>query len=154
MIRPVRVLLVLVGVVAAAYGTWRLLDLGWPNTRATLPWLAGGVLLHDAVFAPVVLMVSLVATRTAPRRWLAPAVVALVVLVPVTLAGIPELGRLGARADRPTLLDRDYWRGWWAMVTLVVVLVATGTAARATIARRRTVPGGGGGDHGPRDGGR
>ncbi len=60
----------------------------------------------------------------------------LVILVPVTLLGIPELGRFGARADNPTLLDRHYWLGWSAMVTLVVVGVIVGARGDETAVRR------------------
>ena len=148
--RALRAVLLAVGLAAAAYGVWRLLDLGWENTRATITWLVGGVVLHDGVFAPLVLVVALVAVQLVPRRHLAPVVVILVVLVPVTLAGIPELGRFGARADRPTLLDRDYWLGWWVMVTLVVATLAVGTA----IAGRRRMLDARGGDRGQGDGGR
>ena len=148
--RALRAVLLAAGVAAAAYGVWRLLDLGSENTRATVTWLVGGVVLHDGVFAPLVLVAGLVAVRLVPRRHLAPVVVVLVVLVPVTLAGIPELGRLGARADRPTLLDRDYWLGWWVMVTLVVATVAVGAA----IAARRRMLDARGGDRGQGDGGR
>jgi hypothetical protein len=83
-----------------------------------------------------VLALSLLAVRLVPREHLAPVVVALVILIPVTLAGIPELGRFGARADNPTLLDRHYWLGWAVMVTLVVVCVLVGVVAT----RRRTGP--------------
>ncbi len=148
--RALRAVLLAAGVAAAAYGVWRLLDLGRENTRATFTWLVGGVVLHDGVFAPLVLIVGLVAVWLVPRRRLAPVVVILVVLVPVTLAGIPELGRFGARADRPTLLDRDYWLGWWVMVTLVVATLAVGTA----IAGRRRMLDARGGDRGQSDGGR
>ena len=41
-----------VGVLLAAYGVLRLLELGWDNLVATVVWLAGGVLVHDAVLAP------------------------------------------------------------------------------------------------------
>jgi hypothetical protein len=147
--RGVRGVLGVLGVVAAAYGVLLLLGLGWANTRATLVWLVGGVVLHDAVFAPVVLVICVVTARLVPRRFLAPWVVALIVLVPVTLLSVPELGRLGARADRPTLLDRDYWLGWSGLVTLVVAVVLTGALLRA---RRRTTNAGG--DDGTGDGGR
>ena len=147
--RASRLALLVLGLAAGTYGGWRLLDLGWANTRATLVWLVGGVVLHDGVFAPLVLVVAVVAVRVLSPDRLATGVVALVVLVPVTLLAIPELGRLGARADRPTLLDRDYWLGWSVLVTLVVVAVAAGTLVST---RRRTTVAGG--DDGTGDGGR
>ena len=137
--RAVRAVALVVGLVATAYGVWLLLDLGWANTRSTLYWLAGGVVLHDGVFAAAVLVVALVALRLAPGERLAPWVVALVILVPVTLVGVPVLGRFGARADNPTLLDRPYWLGWSVMVTLVVVGVLVGALATR---RRAAVRGG------------
>ncbi len=146
-----RLALLVLGIGTGIYGLVRLLDLGWANTRATGIWLAGGVLLHDAVFAPLVLLVSVVAVRRVPRARLTPWVVALVVLVPVTLAGVPELGRFGADPRNATLLDRHYWWGWWLMVTLVVAVVVAGTA----VARRRTaVADVRGGDDAEGDGGR
>ncbi len=141
MMRALRSTAMGVGVLATAYGVWLLLDLGWANTRSTLVWLVGGVVLHDGVFSVLVLAVSLVAVRLVPHDRLAPWVVALVVLVPVTLVGIPELGRFGARADNPTLLDRPYWLGWSVLVTLVVVSVVVGT-----LATRRRTPARGGDD--------
>lgn len=146
-----RVALLVLGVAAGVYGLVRLLDLGGANTRATGVWLVGGVLLHDAVFAPLVLLVSVVAVRRVPRARLAPWVVALVVLVPVTLVGVPELGRFGADPRNATLLDRHYWWGWWALVTLVVAAVVAGTAVTR---RRTTVPHERGGDDAQGDGGR
>jgi hypothetical protein len=142
--RAVRSVGAVAGVLTAGYGVWLLLDLGWANTRATLVWLVGGVVLHDGVLAPLVIAVALVAVRLVPRDRLAPWVVALVILVPVTLAGIPELGRFGARADNSTLLDRPYWLGWAVMVTLVVAGVLVGAVAT----RRRTAVRGGDDDTG------
>jgi hypothetical protein len=142
--RTVRTLAMVAGILATAYGVRLLLGLGWANTRATLVWLIGGVVLHDGVFAPLVIVVALLALRLVPRERLAPWVVGLVILVPVTLVGIPELGRFGARADRPTLLDRHYWFGWSLMVTLVVVGVILGAWAT----RRPTAVRGGDDDTG------
>ena len=127
--RAVRSVALIAGVVGMAYGVWLLLDLGWANTRSTLVWLVGGVVLHDGVFAVLVMAVAVAAVRLVPGDRLAPWVVVSVILVPVTLAGIPELGRFGARADNPTLLDRHYWLGWSVMVTLVVVAVLVGAVA-------------------------
>jgi hypothetical protein len=125
-----RALVLVVGLGVVAYGVLRLLDLGWANTRAALEWLVAGVVLHDAVFAPAVIVVALVALRLLPRRLLAPWTAALVVLVPVTLLSVPELGRFGARTDNPTLLDRPYWLGWSGVATLVVVVALAATVVR------------------------
>jgi len=129
MISPVRIVAGVVGVATAAYGALRLLDLGWANTRDTLTWLVGGVVLHDGLFAGLTLAATVVAVRLLPRSWLAPVVVGLVVLVPTTLLAIPELGRFGARADNATLLDRHYWLGWFALVAVVVACVLAGVLA-------------------------
>jgi hypothetical protein len=142
--RAIRSVAVGTGVLVTAYGVKLLLDLGWANTRSTLVWLVGGVVLHDGVFAPLVVVIALLAVRLVPRDRLAPWVVGLVILVPVTLLGVPELGRFGARADNATLLDRHYWLGWSLMVTLVVVGVIVGAVAT----RRQTADRGGDDDTG------
>jgi hypothetical protein len=90
-----------------------------------------------------------VAVRLVPRDRLAPWVVGLVILVPTTLLAIPELGRFGARSDRPTLLDRHYWLGWFALVVVVVAAILVASYVRA---RGGTT--GAGGDDGEGAGGR
>lgn len=153
MSRAVRGALLLLGLAAAAYGVLRMLDLGWSNTWAALVWTVGGLVLHDGVFAPVVLLLALVALRAARRRErLAPWTVALVVLVPTTLLAIPELGRFGADPGNPTLLDRHYWLGWTALVTLV--LVPTALVSVVTARRQAATAQTPGGDDGAGDGGR
>jgi hypothetical protein len=138
------------GVLVGAYGGYRLLALGWSNTRATVTWLVGGVVLHDVAFASVTMAVCLVALRLVPRDRLAPWAVGLVILVPTTLLAIPELGRFGARPDRPTLLDRHYWVGWFGLVAVVVAAILV--ASYAGRGRRGRI--GAGGDDGESAGGR
>jgi hypothetical protein len=153
MMRVIRAAMLLAGVAGGAYGVLRLLDLGRDNTRATLVWLVGGVVLHDGVLAPLTMGLAAVALWLVPRERLAPFAVGLVVLAPVTLLAIPVLGRFGARADNPTLLDRSYWLGWSLLVTLVVAAILVGRFA----GRRRRVASdvvAEGGAHGPGDGGR
>jgi hypothetical protein len=87
----------------------------------------GGVVLHDFVLAPVVLVVVAVVGRLAPKPVRAPAAVLLVVLGSVTLLAVPVLGGFGRRADNASLLDRDYWSGWFVLAGLLVVLVAVGS---------------------------
>ena len=121
-----RILIGALGAAGAAYGVVELLDLGLDNLRAAAIWLVGGVLLHDGVVAPLTLAVAALVVASLRRPLPEPVVTGLVVVATVTVVGVPVLGRFGARADNPTLLDRDYVLGWLALVTLTVVV--TGVA--------------------------
>ncbi len=121
-----------VGVLLAGYGAWLLLSRGRELVEVAA-WLAGGVLFHDLVVAGTVLLLAAVALRVLPRPARAPAATGLVVLGSATLLAIPVLGRFGARADNPTLLDRDYTAGWLVLAVLTVL----GVVAAALVRSRR-----------------
>jgi hypothetical protein len=133
----VRAALATVGVGLGGYGAFRLLELGWDNLVATLLWLAGGVLLHDAVLAPLTIAVAALATTLLPGPVRGPAAAAVVVLGSVTVTAVPVLGRFGARADNPTLLDRDYTAGWLLLAAAVLLAVAAFSAISARRGRIR-----------------
>jgi hypothetical protein len=124
--RTVRILVALAGVGAAAYGAVHLLDLGVDNLVATLVWVVAGVALHDGLLAPACIVLAAVLLRLTHRHPPAAGVVGAIVLGTVTLAAVPVLGRFGARADNPTLLDRSYVAGWFWFAGIVAVLVAVG----------------------------
>jgi hypothetical protein len=147
----IRAATALAGLGIAAFGCWRLLVLGSHNLVATGTWLVGGVVLHDVVLAPLTIAAAAVATRVLTRRRLAPWAVAAILLAPVTILSIPVLGRFGARPSEPSLLDRHYWLGWWALVALVGLAILVGTCVRRVGRRPSTVEGGA---NAPRDGGR
>jgi len=130
-----RALLAAIGVLVAGYGALLLADDGLGDLIATALWLAGGVLVHDLVLAPLTLLVGALAVRVLPSVARAPAAVGAVVLGSVTLLAVPVLGRFGARADNPTLLDRPYGTGWLVLAGLVLLGVALGTARRARAGR-------------------
>lgn len=126
----VRVVVGAAGALLVAWGLVLLVGMGPQQLLAVATWLVGGVVLHDAVLAPVVVGLGvLAATRLTPRLR-APLVGLLVVLGPLTLAAVPVLGRFGARADNPTLLDRPYWTGYLALVALAVVVAAVAARLR------------------------
>lgn len=152
MISPVRIVAGAAGVLAGLYGVYRLHDLGWANTRAMLTWLVGGIVLHDGVLAGVTIGLALLGIRVMGHDRLTPWAVGLVILAPVTLLSIPELGRFGARPDNPSLLDRNYWAGWWVMVALVVAAIVVRTYVHHR--RQAVVTPSDGGDDGPGAGGR
>ncbi len=131
-----RLALLVSGVLVGGYGAFRLLELGGDNLVATFVWLAGGLLLHDAVLAPVTIALAAVGGTLLPRSVSGPAAAGAVVLGTVTLTAVPVLGRFGARADNPTLLDRDYASGWLTFAAAVVLAVAVGSTLSAVTARR------------------
>ena len=135
-VRMMRVALFVVGLLVGLYGVLRLLGLGWSNLIATAPWLAGVVVAHDAVLAPLVLLTASAAARILPGWSRGPAVGALVVLGSVALPPVTTPGRFGAKADNATLLDRPYAAGWLVFAGLVLGWAAL-VAARG---RRKGAP--------------
>lgn len=129
--RAVRWSLGLVGVAVGCYGGWLLLTRqAGEDLVSAAQWLVGGVVLHDLVLAPLVIVLVALAGRLTPRSLRAPAAVLLVVVGSVTLLAVPVLGGFGRRADNPSLLDRDYTTGWLLLVGVLVVLVAVGSAVQ------------------------
>ncbi|GGL36465.1 hypothetical protein H9L10_14705 [Phycicoccus endophyticus] len=129
---------VVLGLAGAALVGWGLVLLAGLSGQLLeiAAWLAGGIVVHDALLAPLVLLLGALAARRVPS-WLRPPLVRLlVVLGPLTLVAVPVLGRFGARADNPTLLDRPYLAGWLVVAALAVL----GTALDAA-RRRRAVAG-------------
>ncbi|WP_228942051.1 hypothetical protein [Nocardioides sp. Leaf374] len=122
-----------VGVALGLYGAWLLWSRAEPaQVLDALLWAVSGVVLHDAVLAPLVLVLVAVGVRVVPRPFRAPTTVGLVLLGSLTLLAVPVLGRFGERADNPTLLDRDYTAGWLAVAGLVLLGVVV-----AGLLRRR-----------------
>lgn len=135
--KAARLALGTVGAAGAAYGLGLLIGLGPDQLLSVLVWVVGAVVVHDGVFAPLVVVLGVAVHAPV---WLRPPLLwVLVVLGPLTLVAVPVLGRFGAKADNPTLLDRPYWLGYVVVVALVLAFTALGTAVR----RPRPVPGAG-----------
>ena len=118
------------GVLVGGYGAWllgsregELVDVG--------VWLVAGLVLHDAVLALVTVVLGTLVVRLAPGPARAPVVVGFVVLGSATLFAVPVLGRFGARADNPSVLDRDYAAGWTVLATVTVVVVVVAALVRS-----------------------
>jgi hypothetical protein len=124
------------GLALVGYGGWLLLTRGHDllGVDGLLAWLVAGVLVHDGVLAVLSVALGMLAVRVAPPAGRAPLAVGFVVLAPLTLLAVPVLGRFGARADNPTLLDRPYVAGWLAIAGLAVVVIAVAALVRS---RRR-----------------
>ncbi|MEU7613975.1 hypothetical protein [Micromonospora sp. NPDC049204] len=124
--RTVRLLLLVLGTAAAAYGGWLLL----PQLATTLPWLLGGPLLHDILVAPLVGLVGLALGRLVTdrfrRAWIGAGLLASATLL---LIAVPLLWRPPSAPPNPGLPDRDYPLGLaaglavvWGVIVLVLVV--------------------------------
>ncbi len=122
--RATRALIGLAGILLAAVGVMKLVDRGVDNLTHTAVWLIAGVIAHDGLLAPVVVVLGVMMVRALPRWARGPVVGGFVVLGSATIMAIPVLGRFGARADNPSLLDRNYTAGWLVLAALVVAGVA------------------------------
>ena len=121
-VRVIRTVLVLTGLGLASIGALRLFDLGWANFVAAAVWLGAGVVLHDAVIAPLTILIALGLARVLGARLSGALMVGLIVIGTVSIAAIPVLGRFGARLDNPSLLPRNYVAGWLVFVAVVLVV--------------------------------
>ncbi|MGH3501906.1 MAG: hypothetical protein ACRDQA_13630 [Nocardioidaceae bacterium] len=124
--RGMRLGFLLPGVALGGVGAWLLLSTGWDNVYHAAQWLVVGVIGHDFVLAPLVILLGVVAVRLLPRWTQAPVTAGFIVLGSATLFAIPVLGRFGAKADNPTLLDRPYLLGWSILAGAVIIGVIAG----------------------------
>jgi hypothetical protein len=119
------------GVLGGLYGAYLVLSRGHDLLNLVF-WLAGGVVLHDAVLSMSVIAIGALVFKVVPDIAKAPVTVGFVVLGSLTLLAIPVLGKFGERSDNVTLLDRNYLVGW-----LVVAGLTFGCVAVATVVRSR-----------------
>ena len=121
-----RLVLGALGILLATYGGWLLLSRQDADGNLdALLWLVGGVVVHDALLAPVVIGLGVLLSRVVPAGARAAAAAGLVVLGTLTLLAVPFLGGFGRdnAPDNATLLDRDYTTGYLVLVFAVLVLV-------------------------------
>jgi hypothetical protein len=125
-----------VGTAVMAYGIVGLLGASAvtrPRNFAT--WFLGAGIVHDAVFAPLVVLVGWLTLRVVPGIARNPVRVALgfsVLLVAVTW---PLVRRWGARSANPSLLPLDYGRNVVVGLVLIWLVTAAVVVIRLTRAR-------------------
>ena len=127
----------IVGLGIVAFGLYGLLNarlIGSVGSWAT--YLVGGLLVHDALLAPIVVAASVALIYLVPSR-IRPAVQGTLIIVgTVALVAIPVVGGWGRKPGNPTLLPRDYTAGL-AVAVCVIVLVGLFAAIRSA---RRPAP--------------
>jgi hypothetical protein len=119
----VRVVLIGVGLVIGGYGA----VLVWENPPVIIirivVWALVGVVLHDAVFAPLCVALGFTGRRLIPGRWWPPVAVAAFCSVVLVFLAIPVYGKPGMRPDNMTVLDRNYPLGLWISLAIVWAFV-------------------------------
>ncbi|MFH8626397.1 hypothetical protein ACH4A8_31700 [Streptomyces vietnamensis] len=113
------------GVALVGLGTWLVVDR--PDPLGVLVWLAGALVLHDGILAPLVLAVGLLLVGRRRRGLLRGA---LLVAGSVVLVTLPLLVRPGAPPN-PSALPLPYGRN------LAIVLAAVTVVTGASIAVQR-----------------
>ena len=94
-------------------------------------WLAGAVVLHDGIIAPLVLGIGLLLAAVPARGAVRGA---LVVAGCLTMVALPVLLRPG-RPTNPSALPLDYLRNWLLVLAAVAVLTAVLLLARRLLRR-------------------
>lgn len=108
------------GTTAVLYGGSGLLGAA-ERTRpvAAALWFGGGVVTHDALLAPAVLLVAAAVVRWVPVAARAVVQGALFVSGAVTLVAIPLVGGLGGAAGNPSANPLPYTRNLALVLTVV-----------------------------------
>ena len=130
--RAVRGLLVVAGVGFGLWGLWLMRDFTREQLTSEAFWLAGGVVLHDAVLAPVVVLLGYAAARVLPAHFRSSSATAFLVWGTLTIAFLPVLSGQGGKAGNDTILGKPYVLSW-----IVLTLVLVGYAVVAALWRRR-----------------
>ncbi|GHG11972.1 hypothetical protein [Streptomyces zaomyceticus] len=119
------------GLVLMGFGGALLLE--QPEPWRVAVWLAGGVLVHDGLIAPLVFACAALAVAVGPRPRGVPRA-ALVVAGSLTVIALPPLLRPGGVANA-TVLPFDYARNWLLAMAAVAVLTLVYAGVRALLRR-------------------
>ena len=115
----VRVILIRVGLVIGGYGAILVFENPPVIIMRIVVWALVGVVLHDAVFAPLCVALGFAGRRLIPGKWWPPIAVAAFCSVVLVFLAIPVYGKPGMRPDNMTVLDRNYPLGLWLSLAIV-----------------------------------
>ena len=132
--RAIRGALLALGVAGGLWGVWLMRDFTSPQLISVGSFLVGGVILHDAVLAPVTVGLGVLAARLLPNHFRAAAGIAFLIWGTLTLAFFNVLSGQGGKPDNMTVLNRPYALSWLALTgVLAGVMVAAAVRRRQAL---------------------
>jgi hypothetical protein len=122
-----------------AFGVVGVMNSVWLKDRPAevATWVLGGLVVHDAVLAPLVTVVALLVARLLPQWMRGPIAAALVLSGLVLLFSYPLLRAFGRREANPSILPLDYGRNV-IVVVAIVWAVALAVVVVRLLRRQRT----------------
>jgi len=130
--KAMRLTVGVLGFAGVVWGVWLMRDDGLDRLVSTGLWLGGVVIVHDAVLAPLVVVLGIVAARALPQRHRAVVAVTFLVWGTLTIAVANVLSGVGGKPDMASLLNRPYLTAW-----LVLTALLLGGAMVTTFVRSR-----------------
>lgn len=130
---PTRIVLGTFGIAALLWGVWSLVDDGVTALVSLAIWLAGAIIVHDAILAPLTIGITLIAAKLLPAPARMPTVVAFVVWATCSLAFVAVLSGQAGKTGNDTILGRPYALTW---VAFTLLLAAAATITSVLRARR------------------
>lgn len=137
-LRIIRLVLIVSALALGGYGISLVWAMPGRDQLSIVFWLVGGLIAHDALFAPLCIALGLSARRVLPQRWWIPTVLALAASLIVLILSLPVLlpRPSDKYPDNATILDRPY--GTSVVIALAIIWVLT--AAIVMIQQRVTRP--------------
>jgi hypothetical protein len=99
-------------------------------------FFVGGALVHDLLFAPIVMAGGLLVARIVPARWRAAVQAALLVSGTFALFAYPEVRGFAHRLRNPTSLPYNYG----ANLVIVIAVICLLSSAVTVVHHRRSRP--------------
>lgn len=125
-----------VGTAIAGFGVWGLLhNLHGPALTSWLKTFAGGLVVHDGFFAPLVVAGAFLLVRVVPRSVRGPVQGALIVSGALIAISVPVVGGYGRLANNPSILPSHHYGARLLAILAVVWAIA---AVVAVVQRRRS----------------
>jgi mannitol-specific phosphotransferase system IIBC component len=129
------------GWVGIGFGLWGIFSNRLDTRPANLAkFVVGGALLHDLLFAPLVLLAAVALARVVPGRARSTVLAALFVTGAVALFSYPLVRAYGLAANNPTSLPHNYALNLAIVVAVVWAVAAAVLVVRLRRPRRRRPP--------------